>query len=314
VNDSQILGIDTSNYKTSLCLYKGQGSERIEKSLFLPVAAGEKGLRQQDALFHHVKQLPLLSREVFGNMYQDITTVAVSSRPRSVPGSYMPCFLVGEGFGKFLADVTNANFYEFSHQEGHVAAAAYDSGNPELLDAPFLAWHLSGGTSELLYVTPDKRGGIIAQKIGGTMDISAGQAVDRAGVMLGLPFPSGAELDALAQGYSGEISPMKTHVKGLDFSLSGLQNQFEKLYKDGFKSEYVAAVTLFSVCSTVLEVTRRARSEYSGLPVLFTGGVSCNTMLRRTIEDGIFASNAASSDNAFGIAVLAKRREEANGK
>ena len=89
-----------------------------------------------------------------------------------------------------LAQTLGVPFVPVSHQQGHIAAAAWSAGRLDLLDRPLLAWHLSGGTTELLYVQPDGFN-VQASCIGGTSDISAGQLIDRTGVLLGLDFPAG---------------------------------------------------------------------------------------------------------------------------
>ena len=89
-------------------------------------------------------------------------------------------------------------FYAHSHQQGHLAAAAWSAGRAELLDAPFLAWHLSGGTTELLLVKP-KDYAVEAEIIGGTSDLSAGQLIDRTGLLLGLQFLSGQLVQGLTR-------------------------------------------------------------------------------------------------------------------
>ena len=190
------VGFDTSNYTTSAAWWDGR--EGRNESRILDVPQGALGLRQSDALFLHVRRLP----EVVARLLTDrddlhqAKVVAASSRPRAAEDSYMPCFLAGVCEAKTLASVLGAEYMEFSHQQGHLAAAAWSAGREDLLDQPFLAWHLSGGTTELLLVQP-KNGVPYAEKIGGTTDISAGQLLDRTGVLLGLPFPAGKYVDEL---------------------------------------------------------------------------------------------------------------------
>ena len=182
------LGIDTSNYTTSAAVFDGSGGYNAGR--LLEVRPGELGLRQSDALFQHIKHLPGRFAELRAEGWlTGLSAVGASTRPRAVEGSYMPCFLAGEGQGRTLADALGVPFYAVSHQQGHIAAAAWSAGRLELLDRPMLAWHLSGGTTELLYVEPDGVN-VRAQCVGGTSDISAGQLIDRTGVLLGLPFPA----------------------------------------------------------------------------------------------------------------------------
>ena len=191
------LGFDTSNYTSSVAAFDGSGGENLSR--LLPVKAGELGLRQSEALFSHIKRLPELSDRLFAHIDPaEIRAVGVSTRPRAVEGSYMPCFLAGECQAKVLAAALHLPVYEFSHQQGHIAAVLWSAGRLDLLGSDFLAWHLSGGTTELLYVRSSASGDLDCTRIGGSTDISAGQLIDRTGQLLGLDFPSGRALDRLA--------------------------------------------------------------------------------------------------------------------
>ena len=199
---NSVLGIDTSNYTTSIAFYDGNEGENCSK--LLPVKQGELGLRQSDAVFAHIMSLPELSGRLFSHIQAEkISAVGVSTRPRAVEGSYMPCFMVGYSHAKLLSEVLNVPLVEMSHQQGHVAASAWSAGHMQLLSQSHLAWHLSGGTTELLLVEPEGKN-VSCTKIGGTSDISAGQLIDRTGQLLELPFPSGKHLDALSQEAAGK--------------------------------------------------------------------------------------------------------------
>ena len=137
------LGLDTSNYTTSAAFFDGWNGGNAGK--LLEVKPGERGLRQSEALFQHVKALPGRMEELRSQGLGEASAVAASTRPRAVEGSYMPCFLAGESLGRSLAAALKVPFYEVSHQQGHLAAAAWSAGRMDLLDSPFLAWHLSGG-------------------------------------------------------------------------------------------------------------------------------------------------------------------------
>ena len=185
------LGIDTSNYTTSVALFDGMRGYNLGRLLEVP--EGALGLRQSDALFQHVKRLPLLIHQLRteGKLDAPISAVGASVKPRWVEGSYMPCFLAGESQGRSLADLLHVPFYPCAHQQGHIAAAAWSAGRAELLDRPHLAWHLSGGTTELVLVEP-AGATVECTCIGGTSDISAGQLIDRTGKLLNLTFPAGS--------------------------------------------------------------------------------------------------------------------------
>ena len=301
-----VIGIDTSNYTTSIAFFDGVGGENCSK--LLPVRQGELGLRQSDAVFAHIKSLPELSGRLFDLMgKQNITAVGVSTRPRVVEGSYMPCFMVGYSHAKMLSDAFQVPLVEVSHQQGHVAASLWSAGRLDLMDTPHLAWHLSGGTTELLLVEPEGKN-VRCTKIGGTTDISAGQLIDRTGQMLELPFPSGKHIDALSK-EAAMKETFKVKCPGLEFSLSGVQNKVQQFHqKHGVPAE-TAAYALRCVAGAVFQATKNALKEYPGLPVVFSGGVASNSMLRELIAplNPIFSQPQFSTDNAMGVAVLTHR-------
>ena len=193
------IGFDTSNYTTSAASF--DGVEGANFSSLLPVKAGELGLRQSDAVFAHIKSLPELSGRLFSHLTSDsIGAIGVSTRPRAVDGSYMPCFMVGYSHAKTLSEALHVPLVEVSHQQGHVAACLWSARRMDLMDKPHLAWHLSGGTTELLLVEPEGKN-VRCTRIGGTTDISAGQLIDRTGKLLCLSFPCGKQLDSRSSHY-----------------------------------------------------------------------------------------------------------------
>ena len=301
-----VIGIDTSNYTTSIAYFDGEGG--VNCSRLLPVKQGELGLRQSDAVFAHIKSLPELSGRLFSDANAGaITAIGVSTRPRAVEGSYMPCFMVGYSHAKLLSDLLQVPLVEVSHQQGHVAASLWSAGRLDLMDQPHLAWHLSGGTTELLLVEPEGKN-VKCTKIGGTTDISAGQLIDRTGQLLNLPFPSGKHLDALSrEGQMTEI--FKVKCPGTEFSLSGVQNKVQQFHEKHQIPSETAAYALRCVANAVFQATVNARKVYPGLPVVFSGGVASNSMLREVLKplDPIFSKPQYSTDNAMGVAVLAHR-------
>ena len=305
-----VIGIDTSNYTTSIAFFDGIGGENCSR--LLPVKQGELGLRQSDAVFAHTKSLPELSGRLFSHVQKDsITAVGVSTRPRAVEGSYMPCFMVGYSHAKLLSDVLDVPLVEVSHQQGHVAASLWSADRLDLMDQPHLACHLSGGTTELLLVEPEEKN-VICTKIGGTTDISAGQLIDRTGQLLQLPFPSGKHLDVL----SSEATLKETfRVKctDMEFSLSGVQNKVQQFHAAHQEAAETAGYALRCVAKAVFLATEQALKAYPGLPVVFSGGVASNSLLRQVIAplNPIFAQPQYSTDNAMGVAVLAHRITEA---
>lgn len=304
---SVTLGIDTSNYTTSLAFFDGRVGQNVGRLLEVP--EGSLGLRQSEALFQHVKRLPeIMEALTKAGLPKSIQAIAASTRPREVEGSYMPCFLAGESQGRVLAQTMGVPFFACSHQQGHVAAAAWSADRMELLEQPHLAWHLSGGTTELLYVEPD---GVLvkARQIGGTMDISAGQLIDRTGKKLGLAFPAGKAVDALSIDAKKDLF-FKIKVQESTFSLSGIENKMNAMAEQNEAPSEICRFVLASIIFAVEKATKNALESYPGLPVLYAGGVASNRLLRDTMKnshDALFAEPAFSTDNAMGVAILAHR-------
>lgn len=303
------LGIDTSNYTTSIAAYCENGEMISEKKL-LPVKEGEKGLRQSDALFHHVRQISLVLDSVLSKLPHDyhICAVAASVKPRDVENSYMPCFLAGKSIGYSIAKCNNIPFYELSHQTGHIVAALYGANRFDLLNKPFISFHISGGTTEGLLVQPNEET-FCVNIVSKSMDLSAGQLVDRIGVKSGMSFPAGAEVDKKAMSLNEFVSA-KPVIKGNDICLSGVENICDKLKDEGASIEYISSYCLSYISEALVRVTLKLRDTYNNLPVLYAGGVMSSTYIRNYIssrvDNVIFTKPQFSSDNAAGIAYLAK--------
>ena len=307
-----VLGLDTSNYTTSAAVF--DGAEGRNQGRLLEVRPGELGLRQSDALFQHVKHLPEVVEALLGEGgLGTVQAVGASTRPRAVEGSYMPCFLAGASQGQVLSQVLGVPFYAFSHQQGHLAAAAWSAGRLDLLDRPFLAWHLSGGTTELLRVEPEEDGvAVRAEILGGTSDISAGQLIDRAGVLLGLSFPAGKGVEKLSR-QAQKREYYKVKVNGLTFSLSGMENKVRQMVQRGEEPAEIAWFAQETVCRVVQACTKAAMEVYPGLPVLCSGGVASNGRLKELLRQNcgaLFAQPQFSTDNAMGTAILTWRALE----
>lgn len=305
------LGIDTSNYTTSLAAVSCDGDVIANLKAPLPVREGERGLRQSDAVFAHVKNLPSLFESI-RPIIKDakIAAVGYSYAPRDCEGSYMPCFLAGETAAYAVACSSDARIYKFSHQAGHVRAAIHSSAMPTEAGDGFIAFHVSGGTTEVLYVKVNALGYEI-EKLGGTCDISAGQAIDRIGVMLGMHFPCGRELEAAALDFSGKAERAKLSVNGMTCNLSGLENMAKKMFDSGADRSEIAAFTLDFVSRTLSRLTDAATEAHPGARVLYSGGVMSNSIIKNMLraEGRYFAEPLLSADNAVGTALLCRDRD-----
>ena len=301
------LGIDTSNYATSLAVFDTAGEVVCAKKRFLPVKEGQLGLRQSDALFHHTTALPEMLHELAQEFdLTRIDAVGVSQKPRPAEGSYMPCFLAGVNAATAFAAARSIPLIYTTHQQGHAAAALFAARGADLFTQKVLLFHISGGTTDLLLCDEVRQ----ITTLGTSSDLYAGQAVDRVGVKLGFPFPAGAEVSRLAALCEEPIRP-KSSVKGMTCSLSGLENQCNALLQAGKSPEYVCKYCLLCVADTVVRMTKAAQKEYPGLPVVCAGGVMSSDIIRVWVQQRLpqvyFVPGRYSSDNAIGVSILAAR-------
>ena len=309
----EFLGIDTSNYTTSAAVFKSESGEILQSKKLLPVKAGQAGLRQSDALFHHVNQLTEVAKGLLEGL-ENLEAVGVSAFPRNISGSYMPCFLAGKTVAELIAAVSGAKLYYTSHQIGHVAAALYSCRRLDLLHEPIIAFHFSGGTTDCLYCTPDKEEIIDAKLFSSSLDLKAGQAVDRVGLMLGLDFPCGKELEKLSE-KSDAVFKIKPSMKGADCSLSGIENKCRKMLDDGAPHEDIAKFCLTYIGETAKAMAEKAQENFGNIPMIFAGGVMSNKYIKSMIlkeREAFFAEPEFSCDNAAGVSVIAFEKYKAN--
>lgn len=304
---SEYLGLDTSNYTTSAAIFDSDTGEIRQKKKLLPVKEGEKGLRQSDALFHHIRQLPEVTDELIRSC--DIHAIGVSTRPRNIEGSYMPCFMAGETVAQSLSAIKNLPLYRTSHQVGHILAALYSCERLDLAlgDKQFIAFHVSGGTTDCLLCTPDPDEVIRCSEISSSLDLKAGQAVDRVGVMLGLHFPCGPELEKLALESTRKFK-INPAMRDGSCSLSGVENICKKMLQDGEPSCDIALYCIKYIESAITKMTEYALNAHGNLPLIYAGGVMSNTIIKESITKRFaahFAVPALSSDNACGVAIYA---------
>lgn len=308
-------GIDTSNYTTSAALCDENGSIVANLKIPLPVKDGERGLRQSDAVFSHIKNLPdltaMLKAAIGGRC---LTAVAVSARPRDNEDSYMPCFLSGVAAAEMLSAGAGVPLYKTSHQQGHVMAAYSTSGAKKdgvlANNEAFIAFHVSGGTTECLLVKQGD-GRFDIELIGGTGDLNAGQAIDRIGVKMGLKFPCGPEMERLALKYDGEIKGLRISVKNEICNLSGLENMANNMLASGCTAAHVSAFTFEFVAKTLRKIAENVRGSYGDLPIVWAGGVMSNSIIKKRLSalgNVYFTEPQYSADNAAGVALICRER------
>ena len=303
-----VLGIDTSCYTTSCALVTPEGEILSSSRRLLTVEDGARGLMQSQGLFQHVKNLPQMVQNVMADVPDaEICAVCASTRPRPTEDSYMPVFRAGEGQARAAAALLRVPFYPVSHQEGHVHAAMVDAG----IDGgkPFLALHLSGGTTEILLCENGR-----LTLLGGSLDLHAGQLVDRTGVRLHMPFPAGPSLEKLAmQGKSQGL--IGVSVKGVSCNMAGAENKVTKWIESGaMPNEQIAAEVFDFLSRSILRMIAAASEQTGAKQALLAGGVASSTLLKGMLLERAgktrlgcrlcFARPELSGDNAVGVALL----------
>ena len=325
--NSVYIGIDTSNYRTSVAAVDERGHAVFQKAVLLDVVQGERGLRQSDAFFRHSNRLPEYLRELLSQIdTASVKAVGVSERPRRVEGSYMPCFMAGVNAAGILGSALDLPVYGFSHQEGHAAAILENDGSipPERC----LFFHLSGGTTEALLCSPDDNG-YSMEITGGTLDISIGQLFDRYGVAMGMPFPAGRYLDDIAYkaledaGFDPKAVAVtgvmpKLKIKDGYFNLSGAETRLMK-YASSCSNEKdaegVTAELFVSIAKLLTDEAAYLSDRYGIIDIYMAGGAASSRTVRRLLSafrrsDIKFGDASLSGDNAVGTALLAKRVHE----
>lgn len=304
-------GIDTSNYTTSVAIYDSLKEQIVQSKMLLPVKEGEIGIRQSDAVFHHVKQLPLVIGTLIKEnniTLKDFVKVGVSVKPTDIENSYMPCFLCGESFASSLSLVNEVEVFKSSHQKGHVLAALYSAKKLDIIDKKFVAFHVSGGTTDCLLCEPSKEEIIKITHISSSLDLKAGQAIDRIGTKLGLKFPCGKELEKIAL-KSEKDYKIKPFMRGLDCSISGLENKCMKMIEDNESKYDVAKYCLDYIYSVISEITNRVIKNHGEIHIIYSGGVMSNVIIKNKItekyKNTFFAEPEFSCDNAAGMAIYA---------
>lgn len=318
-----ILAFDTSNYTTSIAIMDTSFQLLEHQRQLLTVPEGKRGLRQSEALFQHVRQLPMMMQSmehVFNHVC--LKAVGYSNQPRNIEGSYMPVFMAGESLARSVAAINQIPFHSFSHQEGHLAAGLWSLGLE--INQPFYALHLSGGTTELLRVIPLKEGGYQSSIVAHTIDISLGQLIDRIGVAMGLSFPSGPALELLALKNTLPLIEIPFSIKlskngiihdyGLEISLSGPETFLQRRLQTAMCSKEQMAASIFHFAGKLLATLMKKAWEVEPLETVLTvGGVASNNLVRQTMASYLketpikvhHTHREFCSDNAVGIAVLA---------
>ena len=300
------LGLDTSCYTTSAALCTSHG-EIVQSRRLLPVKTGERGLRQSEAVFAHVRQLAAQVENVMQQAREPLACVCASVAPCDGQDSYMPVFSVGEMAGRAIAAAHHVPFFTTTHQRGHIRAARVDTG---LKSSRFLALHLSGGTTDVLMMDGDA-----LTPLGTSVDLHAGQLVDRVGVAMGLPFPSGPHLEKMAVlGTAKALVPVNVNENSLSCHLSGAEAQLMRMIKGDMNRNDIAAEVYDVLCRTVLRLLSAAADRHGTRDILLAGGVASSQLFRKKVLERNekrrlhlnlhFGRPEYSGDNAVGVALI----------
>lgn len=307
-----VLGIDTSCYTTSVACF-GDSGVLYDGRTVLPVQRGDRGLRQSEGVFLHTRQLPPLVEGAFAAVSRDaIGAVACSRTPVDRADSYMPVFLTGLGVARALAASLGVPLHLVDHQSGHIRAALI--GNEKLMEAPFYAVHLSGGTTDLLSVERKAPGAFAIEPLGRSEDLHAGQLVDRVGVYLGCGFPAGREMEALARRAEARDLRIPASVRELSCSLSGAETAARRAFAAGRTAAEISYGVYDLLARTLNKLLTNAVRRHGERPVLLCGGVASSLLLRELLHERcelplFFGESRYSSDNAVGVAALGYDRE-----
>lgn len=311
-NPYYVLGIDTSNYTTSIAVLDEDYNLIADERIILDVPKGARGLRQSDAVFKHIQNIPIMSENIFKHIDRNrIKCVSVSNKPRPIKDSYMPAFVSGQAFAKTLSCALDCDYMTFSHQEGHIRAGCIDTTIN--VKEGIVVLHLSGGTTEMLLVKQDE--GYDIEIIGGSQDISFGQLIDRVGVHIGLPFPAGKWLDRMAFDYSGPRTQFlkKICIKDTEINLSGIETQCIRSLENNIDQQALISELFYRISEALKQLIINIASKSKHTNILLVGGVSASECIKKYLTDGLrntdnqvyFSKPQLSTDNAVGIAALA---------
>ncbi len=289
-----VLGIESSCDETGVAVYQpGRGllADRLYSQIALHQEYG--GVVPELASRDHVRKLLPLIRETMaaaGLDFNDLGGVAYTAGPGLVGA-----LLVGAAAARALAWALQIPAIGVHHMEGHLLAPLLEPDPPA---PPFVALLVSGGHSMLVHVAGIGR----YRLLGDTLDDAAGEAFDKTAKLLGLPYPGGPALAALAeQGHAGAFRfarPM-TDRPGLDFSFSGLKTQVLLAWRNSDHSETARADIARGFEDAVVETLtvkcRRALAASGARTLVVAGGVGANRRLRETLT-------AAATADGFRVA------------
>ncbi len=312
INKQVVLGIDTSCYTTSVAIMDLTGNLLGDFRRILTVKAGGCGLAQSEMVFQHTRNLPELIEQIENMAELQVVAIGVSSRPRPLENSYMPAFLAGFGLARSLAKVLQVPLFTLSHQENHLEAGLWSAGGPSA--SHFLLLHTSGGTTDIMSVVRQKKE-LILETVGESIDLHAGQFIDRVGVAMGLPFPAGPSLEKLAQ-EAKESYELPVAVSKERVSFSGPATAALRALATGVDKASLARGTEIAIGEAFNRRLRNICAQKNIQQVLLVGGVAANKFIRELLITKLAKRNIKvyipeakySGDGAVGAAFYAMHK------
>jgi tRNA N6-adenosine threonylcarbamoyltransferase len=279
-----ILGIESSCDDTSASIFiDGKMASNIIDTQKIHQKYG--GILPEAASRQHEKNIVAVVDEAIekaGIKKEDINAVAFTRGPGLI-GS----LLVGTSFAKGFALAMNIPLIEVNHMKAHIMAHFIDEPHPAY---PFLCLTVSGGHSQIVKVTEPLK----MEVLGETLDDAAGEAYDKCGKVMGLPYPAGPVIDELAQeGNPDAFTFPDPKVEGLNYSFSGIKTAFLYFVRDRValdkdfisKNKHDLAASIQKRINTILlSKLKRAIRETSIFEVAVAGGVSANRGLRELLK------------------------------
>ncbi len=277
-NDIKILAIETSCDETAAAVVKN-GREVISNVVYSQIDVHREygGVVPEIASRNHIPKLPEVVEEALPGGFDGVDVIAVTAGP-----GLLGALLTGVSYAKALAFALKKPLVAVNHIEGHISANFIT--HPDL-KPPFLCLVVSGGHTQIVFIEDY----CTYRMLGQTRDDAAGEAIDKAARVLGLPYPGGPHLEALARGGNREAYPMPISFRGedhLDFSFSGPKtaviNMLHRMEQKGeaYSREDMAASFQASVIKMLADNTFEAARREGAKKIALAGGVSANGALR----------------------------------
>ena len=276
MKDILILSIETSCDETSVAIVKN-GREVLSNVINSQIKIHEKfgGVVPEIASRNHVEVISEVTKQALEEAdctFNDITAVACTYGPGLVGA-----LLVGLSYAKSLSFALNKPLIGVNHIEGHIAANYITHKE---LQPPFITLIISGGHTHLVHVKNYTEFEIL----GKTRDDAIGEAYDKVARVIGLGYPGGPKIDALAKQGQPSIKLPTPNIENLDFSFSGIKTAVLNLYNKDNNLNKADLCASFEKTTTeiLIKNTLKATQEFNSNKIVLSGGVSANSYIRES--------------------------------